>query len=128
RGVELMVSLNGMVRWTVVPALLLMSSAAASHARDRIGAPTSDPIPRNLPYDGRFIFARLRYTVANGGYYYRGLPAWAHGYSHAEENLMRLTHEVTLLTAPLDGYNLYAIDDPQLFRYPVDHMTEAGYW
>src|SRR5437762_2564908 len=36
-----------------------------------------DPPP---PDDGRFVFARLRFTTGPGGYYFRGLPAWAHGY------------------------------------------------
>jgi len=119
---------RGLIRWTVAPILLLLSGAAPSHAHDRVPAVRYDPIPHNVPYDGRFTFARLSYTVANGGYYYRGLPAWAHGYSHAEENLMKITHEVTLINGHLDGSNVIAIDAPELFRYPVSYMTEAGYW
>jgi hypothetical protein len=87
-----------------------------------------DPVPRNLPYDGRFIFARLTYTVGSGGYYYRGLPAWAHGYSHAEENLIKITNEISYLRGHTDGSNLLAITDPELFKFPVAYMTEAGYW
>jgi len=105
----------------LAPLLFILAGATAAPAQ-------YDPVPRNLPYDGRFTFARLRYAVANGGYYYRGLPAWAHGYSHAEENLMKITHEVSLINAHLDGSNVIAIDDPELFRYPVSYMTEAGYW
>src|ERR1043165_9181793 len=40
----------------------------------------------NAPYDGRFTFARLKYTTAPGGYWYQGLPAWAHGYPISEDN------------------------------------------
>ena len=39
-----------------------------------------EPRVDNPEYDGRFTFARLRYVSGPGGYYYRGLPAWAHGY------------------------------------------------
>ena len=42
--------------------------------------PRLEPAVRNIPYDGRFTFARLKYTTGPGGYYYCGLPAWAHGY------------------------------------------------
>ena len=94
----------------------------------RFSALQGDPSNPNLPYDGRFTFARLKYTVASGGYYYRGLPAWAHGYSHAEENLLAITHEVSVLDAHRDGSNVLAIDDPALFKYPVSYMTEGGYW
>src|SRR5262249_26961387 len=38
------------------------------------------PPVNNLPYDGRFTFARLMYTGNAGNCYYRGEPSWAHGY------------------------------------------------
>src|SRR5678815_4255299 len=87
-----------------------------AHAQRDFQALRGDPPINNLPYDGRFTFARLRYTVASGGYYYRGLPAWAHGYSTAEENLLAITHEVSLLDAHRDGSNVLAADDPMLFK------------
>src|SRR6476469_5592786 len=46
----------------------------------------SEPLP-NIPYDGRFTFVRVNYETSPGGYWYRGLPAWAHGYPVAERNL-----------------------------------------
>src|SRR5262249_13734957 len=61
-----------------------------------------EPPTSNIPYDGRFIFARVRYTTGPGGYYYRGLPAWAHGYSEAERNLMKILHELSDLAPHLD--------------------------
>ena len=33
-----------------------------------------------IPYDGRFAFVRLTYDTLPGGYWYRGQPAWSHGY------------------------------------------------
>jgi hypothetical protein len=109
-------------------AFLALVGAPVIVAQDFGRALGSDPVPHNLPYDGRFIFTRLSYTVASGGYYYRGLPAWAHGYSHAEENLLKITNEISLLRGHADGSNVLAITDPQLFRFPVAYMTEAGYW
>ena len=36
------------------------------------------PQVRNVRYDGRFTFARIRFETAPGCYYFRVLPAWAH--------------------------------------------------
>src|SRR6185503_2919067 len=47
----------------------------------------------------RFTFVRVRYETGPGGYWYRGLPAWAHGYPMAEQNLMRIMNEVSFLGA-----------------------------
>jgi Domain of unknown function (DUF4159) len=119
-----------MTRRAVALLLSVLMVATRTHVSEaqRFSALQGDPATPNLPYDGRFTFARLRYTVASGGYYYRGLPAWAHGYAHAEENLLAITHEVSVLDAHRDGSNVLAIDDPALFKYPVAYMTEAGYW
>jgi hypothetical protein len=83
---------------------------------------------RNIPYDGRFTFARIRYRTGFGGYYYKGLPAWAHGYPEAEQNLMKILNEVSYLNAHVEASNVLALDDPALFHFPVAYMTEAGYW
>jgi hypothetical protein len=92
-----------------------------------------DPDP-NARYDARFAFARLKYTVGPGGYYYCGLPSWAHGYApcrggnRAETSLMRIMNEVSYLNAHVDDSVVLAVDDPELFKYPIAYMTEAGYW
>src|ERR1051326_3968622 len=55
----------------------------------------TEPETANIPYDGRFTFARIRYETAPGGWYYRGLPSWAHGYHEAELNLMKILNEMS---------------------------------
>jgi hypothetical protein len=104
-------------------------AAPPAHAqrRGRRSEP-HEPDVHNVPYDGRFTFARIRYQTAPDGYYYRGLPAWAHGYSEAELNLMKILNEVSLLRPHMNESNVFALDDPELCRYPVAYMTEAGYW
>ncbi|MEP6689996.1 MAG: DUF4159 domain-containing protein [Gemmatimonadaceae bacterium] len=82
----------------------------------------------NVRYDGRFTFARLQYTTAPGGFYYGGLPSWAHGYPQAEQNLSKILNAVSTLAPHLESTNVLAIDDPELFKYPVAFMTEAGFW
>ena len=103
-------------------------SLAASAQRFGQRSPAPEPVIRMTPYDGRFIFARLKYATAPGGFYYRGLPSWAHGYPRAENNLMRILGEVSEMKLHADASNVLALDDPELMKFPVSYMTEAGYW
>lgn len=108
-----------------VASLGLISAVGALAQQADFGA---DPLVENVGYDGRFIFTRLTYTTAPGGFYYRGLPAWAHGYPNAEMSLMKIVQAVSLLRPHLEGTNAYALDDPELFRHPIAFLAEAGFW
>jgi len=88
-----------------------------------------DPVIEKIPYDGRFTLVRLSFTTNSpAGFYYRGMPAWAHGYPESERNLMRIMGEVSALHPLLDKSTVIAPDDPQLFKYPVAYMAEADFW
>jgi len=93
-----------------------------------------EPVPDRAHYDGRFTFARLKYESGPGGYYYRGVPAWAHGFANtengvsAEHQLMMIVNEISAMHPRMDETNVFALDDPELFKFPVAYMTEAGYW
>lgn len=95
-----------------------------------------EALVQNAKYDGRFTFARLRYTVGPGGYYYCGMPAWGHGYfpscrgggQRAETNLMKIMNEVSYLNPHIEDSVVLGVDDPRLAKYPIAYMTEAGYW
>jgi uncharacterized protein DUF4159 len=83
----------------------------------------------NIPYDGRFTFARLSFTTSSpDGYYYRGLPAWAHGYDLAERNLVQILNSLSTMHPRLETGVVYNLDDPALFKYPLAYMAEADYW
>jgi hypothetical protein len=84
--------------------------------------------PTRVRYDGRFRLARLKFVTGLGGYYYRGLPAWAHGYPTAEHNLIQILNEISYLSGHEEESAVLAMDDPELFKYPVAYMVEAGYW
>jgi hypothetical protein len=75
----------------------------------------------NLPYDGRFTFARIRYTV------YRR-SGWEFDYPEMERNLMRVMQEITSLKPHTAGSNILRFDDPELLKYPVAYVSEPGYW
>jgi len=85
-------------------------------------------VPKNTPYDGRFTFIRLNYTTAPGGYFYRGEPAWAHGYPLAEQNLMAIMNEVTYLGPHVEEINSLRLDDPELAKYPLAYVIEPDWW
>jgi hypothetical protein len=108
-------------------AVGLSAIAAAQRARfwDQYAV---EPRLHNVPYDGRFTFARIKYTTAPGGYWYQGMPSWSHGYPVSEDNLLRILNEVTLLRGRIDGFNVLALDDPELFKYPIAYIIEVGWW
>jgi hypothetical protein len=85
-------------------------------------------VPPNAPYDGRFAFVRVKYETAPGGYWWRGLPSWAHGYPLAEENLMKIMREVSLLDARDESIDTVTLDDPELFKYPIAYIIEVSWW
>jgi hypothetical protein len=86
------------------------------------------PRVRNVPYDGRFTFVRVKYTPAPGGYWAGGLPSWVHGYPLAEQNLMRIMNEISHLGAHGHDVNVLTLDDPEIFKYPVIYIIEVGWW
>jgi Domain of unknown function (DUF4159) len=123
-------------RGSIVSLLALMIAAAASVSAQRRGGwfrdPVDIPIDPAPQYDGRFTFARLKFTTGPGGYYFRGLPAWAHGYvdpegKRAEANLAKILQAVTNMNLHVDGTRVVDVSDPDLFQYPVVYATEPGY-
>jgi hypothetical protein len=96
------------------------------------GSAVADPVGGPNRHDGRFVFARIRYTdgYAGGGFMYRQDLPWAHDYPTAERNLMRILESITLVDPYMgqDGGAILMFDDPNLFRYPFAYMSEPGYW
>lgn len=86
--------------------------------------------PANAPYDGDFVFVRLRYATPWDGYRHLGdggLP-WSHDYPRSDTHFMKIMKEITYLNAKTERTNVLAIDDPQLFEYPVAYLCEPGFW
>ena len=75
----------------------------------------------NLPYDGRFTFVRLRYTV-----YSRS--GWEFDYPEMERNFMTIMNELTSIKPHVKGSNILRMDDPALAKYPIAYLSEPGYW
>ncbi len=73
----------------------------------------------NVPYDGQFVFARIRYL---------GRSSWDADYPMMERNLTTILDSLTALRPHMDGSNVHTFDDPDLMKYPVAYLTEPGYW
>ena len=78
-------------------------------------------IEPNAPYDGRFTFVRLRYTVY-------GRSGWEFDYPAMERNFMTILKDLTSIKLHARESNIYSMDDPELFRYPIAYLSEPGYW
>ena len=108
-------------------ALILALGGVALAQRDGFGGGPSVEGP-NIPYDGKFTFARIRYQTAPGGFWAGGRPSWIHGYPLSERNLMMIMNEVSLLGAHVNETNTFTFDDPELFKYPIAYLIEVGWW
>jgi hypothetical protein len=92
-----------------------------------------DECPR-APYDGRFTFVRVYFDTRGGGFgRFRGgggEPPWHHDRPYAERNLSSIMREVSLARTfdGMIGGNVFALDDPEIFRYPVLWLAEPGFW
>ncbi len=80
----------------------------------------------NSAYSGDFTFVRLYYR--SSGFSGRGGAGWSHDWPTAETNFVKIMDELTSVTPRLGGGNVLAMDDPELFRYPVAYLSEPGYW
>lgn len=80
----------------------------------------------NQPYDGRFVFVRMSYGTSMG--FGRREPPWAHDYPIGESNFLRILTAVSNVPANLDGTNVLAFDDPDMYKFPVLYLVEPGYW
>jgi hypothetical protein len=109
-----------MRRWLRLLAAVAVAglAAAAVVAQQRMTAES---------YDGRFTFVRLRYG-SGSGFGRRGMSsAWNHDYPRAEQNLGLILREITLIDVNQNA-RILALDDPELFNYPIAYMWEPGFW
>jgi hypothetical protein len=121
-----------MRRLLIVGGLVLAASAVVLGQRSwwggldalrRSARPTA-----NVRYDGRFTFVRLSYETLPGGYWYRGQPAWSHGYPTSEQNLMRILDAVSSMSPHVEETNSLSLEDPEIFNYPVLYLIEVSWW
>jgi hypothetical protein len=122
-----------MARYLAILVLLVSIAGAVAFAqRGRNRRPQLDvQVQGNTPYDGRFVFVRLRYNAAFGrwgNWIGDGGVPWSHDYPDGEVHFSKILEELTFLNIRTDGSNILSIDDPELFNYPVAYMAEPGHW
>jgi hypothetical protein len=108
-------------RWTIVGALTCVLVVAAFVSTGWAQRWQRFQIEPNASYDGRFTFARIRYTE------YRS-AGWAFDYPTMERNLMLMMDQVTALRPHVRESNIHTLDDPDLMKYPIAYLSEPGYW
>jgi hypothetical protein len=108
--------------------------AAASASPGIRPAAAQDMQEYNAPYDGLYHFVRVQYDVGGrggfGGFGRRGRrePMWAHDYPRAERNFLAIMDETTFVRSQTEGSNVFRLNDPELFRYPIAYIVEVGSW
>jgi Domain of unknown function (DUF4159) len=113
--------------------LLALGAGGSTAAQERQPGfetpPRADP-KNNIPYDGRFVFARIMYQSRPSGFdqFRRPDIHWDHDYPRAERHFTRILQQITLLLPFTEGGNIFALDDPELHKYPIAYMAEPGFW
>jgi hypothetical protein len=113
-----------MLRFLVIVALLSGATSAADRP-DRQASDTSAERDLNL-----FHFVRIRYHGYGGFGFWGGgwVEPWAHDYPRAEQNLLRILGELTLIPTRSDAYLILDLEDPRIMDYPMLYVSEPGYW
>jgi hypothetical protein len=126
--------MNSWLRGPVAVVLLFVCVESGIAFAQRGRNPRPDlgvDVQGNTAYDGRFVFVRLKYNAGFGRWADRlgdgGIP-WSHDYPEGEVHFTKILEALTLLRVRTDGSNMIALDDPELFNYPVTYMCEPGYW
>ena len=111
------------LRTLAVVALSCVTAASAQPRSGLWGRP-------DLRYDGRVTCVRLRWTSGTYGAppVGMGINFWIHEFPRAEQNLMRVLGDFTLIDARTDGSLTLTLDDPNLFKHPIAMMWEPGFW
>jgi hypothetical protein len=104
-------------------AVLALSpdSAQAQRRRGGYGGGGWVSIRPNVPYDGLFIFTRIRYRELESN-------GWSFDYPDTEENFATILSEITTLRPFMEGGNVFDFDDPELLKHPIAYVSEPGFW
>lgn len=116
--------MSRVARGIVLSLVLAGLAGTAAFAQRGWGGGFGFRVSDNVPYDGRFVFVRMRYP--EGGF--RGEPSWAHDYPLGEQNFLRILTALTSIRAHVDRTNVLSFGDPELFRFPVAYLVEPGFW
>ena len=115
--------LGGLLAAALAPAL-----AAQRYGRG-VNGEAALYAPPNPPYDGRFTYARIRFTQSccvMGDRYWD--VKWGHDYPQADQHFPKILEELTTMRVRTEGSVIVTLDDPELFKFPFAYLCEVGYW
>ena len=117
--------------WWLVPGLVAAGALPMPAAAQRFGVNGGEALtaPPSPPYDGRFTYARIRFTqtcCVEGGQYWD--VKWGHDYPRSDRHFPRILQELTTMRVRSDVSAILTLDDPQLFKFPFAYLCEPGYW
>jgi Domain of unknown function (DUF4159) len=121
--------------------LLAVLCVVGAHPADAQRWRRSRPFPEkepnfkefNVPYDGRLTFTRFRYTPSEpghgGGGFFGGVDySWDHDYPRSDHHIMVIMRELTATSVQDSGSNIFSVNDPELFKFPIVYVSEPGFW
>jgi hypothetical protein len=85
----------------------------------------------NVPYDGRYTYARIRYTPPDFGGGFGGFRRdvkWDHDYPRSDRHFPKIIEEITSIKTRTGASEIFTLDDPELMKFPVAYLCEAGFW
>ena len=86
----------------------------------------------NVPYDGRYTYARIRYSPPDfgGGFGggFRQDVKWDHDYPRSDRHFPKIIEEITSIKTRSGASEIFTLDDPELMKFPVAYLCEAGFW
>ena len=109
---------------TVAAGLLLVSLTLVLAAQSRHG--NSSPAAAGPNTQPEFTFTRIRYGSLRGGWGWGS--TWNHDYPRADQHLSRIIEDISTLEANIETTNVFTLDDPVIFAYPVIYISEPGFW
>lgn len=109
--------------WMLAIVLAIPLATLIAQRGGRRRAPGNEPNP-NVAYDGRFTFLRVRFEPLGGGWDLK----WDHDYPRAENHFMKILQELTSVKPHMEGSNILAFDDPEVFKFPIAYVSEPGFW
>ena len=119
-----------------VTALLLVMvaglGAIAAAQRDEVRRLMHDlQTNRQAPADTEFNFARIHFNgrysrMTANGFMFRGVEGWAHDYPDAEEHIMQIASEATMMNVRKEAYAIVELGSEEVFKYPFIYFSEVG--
>lgn len=104
----------------------LLAGGRAERAWVPVEPPPQRQQARAIPYNGRFTFTRLMYGGDRFGR--RGGGSWSHDYPDADLNIPEILEFMTSINVTTGASNVFTLDDPRLFQYPMLYISEPGFW